>query len=117
MTNGYNSYQKVIQRKMILAYMNKENFQVQIFSREILFHPTNLKKKKKKKKKKNSDSNRRIKSYIKNQYLKKYPQEMNNLIRLSLDDAIEKFSNNSFALLNKLFGFIVQKKRISSERK
>ena len=49
------------------------------------------------------------KNCFKNNYLKKYPEEMNELIKSSLMNAITLFKGNSFAIVHNYFGFIIHK--------
>lgn len=49
--------------------------------------------------------------FFKNSYLKKYPNEMNEMIRIHLHKVITKIGNNSCEIMNKIFGYIVNKKQ------
>lgn len=49
------------------------------------------------------------KNCFKNNYLKKYPEKMNELIKPSLMNAITLFKGNSFAIVHNYFGFIIHK--------
>lgn len=49
------------------------------------------------------------KNCFKNNYLKKFPEKMNESIKPSLMNAITLFKGNSFAIVHNYFGFIIHK--------